>query len=933
MKKFLYISILSSMILGTAALVGGNEIKQTKADSTYSVTTDWASYGTSPATLGTGSVGNECKVSFKVDKGGSNEVPTNYQSSGGGAYYIRLKYNSTKTSGTLGAYVEFSCTGDYTFDTMSWKAFKVKDKCGYQIDTKSLADQSFSNYAFVEKITSTSGVNYTFEATTQVIRIYHYFSQGTESSHDQLYISDITFGLSPLVSKTLSFDTNGGETMTSVKYGLSQKTIKPADPIKASTSETKYVFAGWYTDKSCSEKEFSFGSTLSEDTTIYAKWNEVKIESAQLSSNFYKEAVKKDLGSGATYSFKNTSIDLDLYDGEVADANFYITATASNVSNCNLRNYTYQGKDDSYLQLTAGHSTHFTGSHISIKPIANQETFSIQSVGFEIDKNPDHTTISGCISYRYSVDGDSFTEFSNGASFENSLFTISSLPMKIRYFELFIDKYNNVSGSAFITKVSVNYTKESNHTLSFDTNGGNEMNSVTLAQNDVTVRPTDPVRPNEGSTKFTFDGWYTDKACSKGNEFDFGYVLTENMTIYAKWVESQVTGYALTFHTNGAHTIEPQVAEEGSCFSEPIISEIIKDEKYVYTLSGWYADEGLTTEFDFTKPYMEDQDAYAKYSYAQNTLVGATEVGMKSKVKEYGNGWSIDNYEEHVVSSASVSSSMVDSTFSFKSAYSDKGGIKMTGDKDKSTGEITYKYDVRMKRCAVTWELKDYTKYIKTVRWDLKNTGYVYNENFIVDLFANTDCSGDPVDSDHLCLVSGEADRCVQMLNNSDETITAVTFRQRNESFDYGFEKLQYILGEASAEQQIKNFAKDFMSSMTCSGEGSITAENGMWSTIEGRAKKLSTDAKNLLKSYEGNDAEVLEALVRYDYIVNKYGTNSYSNFLNRQVNPSLNSLYLSLFGNNKDSSCGFILIACFSFVGLTAIGCFYFYRKRKETL
>lgn len=35
---------------------------------------------------------------------------------------------------------------------------------------------------------------------------------------------------------------------------------------------------------------------------------------------------------------------------------------------------------------------------------------------------------------------------------------------------------------------------------------------------------------------YTFGGWYTDEACTDGNEFRFDMPVTENITIYAKWV-------------------------------------------------------------------------------------------------------------------------------------------------------------------------------------------------------------------------------------------------------------------------------------------------------------------------------------------------------------------------------------------------------------
>ena len=44
------------------------------------------------------------------------------------------------------------------------------------------------------------------------------------------------------------------------------------------------------------------------------------------------------------------------------------------------------------------------------------------------------------------------------------------------------------------------------------------------------TKPQDPVRNG-----YTFGGWYTDEACTDGNEFDFSAVLERTTRIYAKW--------------------------------------------------------------------------------------------------------------------------------------------------------------------------------------------------------------------------------------------------------------------------------------------------------------------------------------------------------------------------------------------------------------
>ena len=65
-------------------------------------------------------------------------------------------------------------------------------------------------------------------------------------------------------------DTTSGSYTAPVFYATEETTAAPADPTR-----TGYTFKGWYTDKSF-ETQFTFGSELSSDTVIYAKWEPTK---------------------------------------------------------------------------------------------------------------------------------------------------------------------------------------------------------------------------------------------------------------------------------------------------------------------------------------------------------------------------------------------------------------------------------------------------------------------------------------------------------------------------------------------------------------------------------------------------------------------------------------------------------------------------------
>lgn len=74
-----------------------------------------------------------------------------------------------------------------------------------------------------------------------------------------------------------------------------------------------------------------------------------------------------------------------------------------------------------------------------------------------------------------------------------------------------------------VTKVS-----GKTYTVKFDTKGGNKISAKKVSANTALQKPSNPKR-----TKYSFEGWYTDKNCKK--KYDFRKKVTKNFTLYAKW--------------------------------------------------------------------------------------------------------------------------------------------------------------------------------------------------------------------------------------------------------------------------------------------------------------------------------------------------------------------------------------------------------------
>lgn len=68
---------------------------------------------------------------------------------------------------------------------------------------------------------------------------------------------------------TVTFEANGGSSADTQKMFTGGKVTRPTDPAREG-----YTFAGWYADESL-ETSWDFESTVTKDTTLYAKWTAI----------------------------------------------------------------------------------------------------------------------------------------------------------------------------------------------------------------------------------------------------------------------------------------------------------------------------------------------------------------------------------------------------------------------------------------------------------------------------------------------------------------------------------------------------------------------------------------------------------------------------------------------------------------------------------
>ena len=83
-----------------------------------------------------------------------------------------------------------------------------------------------------------------------------------------------------VTSCTVTFDTQGGSMIDSVRVNRNTTVEEPKEPTREG-----YTFEGWYTDKECTE-EYDFSTKVTKSITLYAKWAPAKDEPTEWENPF-----------------------------------------------------------------------------------------------------------------------------------------------------------------------------------------------------------------------------------------------------------------------------------------------------------------------------------------------------------------------------------------------------------------------------------------------------------------------------------------------------------------------------------------------------------------------------------------------------------------------------------------------------------------------
>ncbi|WP_408891966.1 InlB B-repeat-containing protein [Paenibacillus taichungensis] len=336
---------------------------------------------------------------------------------------------------------------------------------------------------------------------------------------------------------------------------------------QGSLEKIGFTFRGWNTEQDGSGTDYSVGGvkTISGDLVLYANWQVVKHE------------VTFNTNGGSTLS------------SEMVNYNTKVTEPSAPTK----QGYTFDGW---YKEAALTNRWDFTNE------VVNESTtlyakWKAEQYAVTFNTNGGSTLSSEMVDY-------------------NTKATEPSAPTKQGYtFDGWYKEAALTNRWDFTNEVVNESTtlyakwKAKQYAVTFNTNGGSTLSSEMVDYNTKATEPSAPTKQG-----YTFDNWYKEAALT--NRWDFtNNLITENTTLYAKWVVKSSSGGGLPqnslvyFESNGGDLLgNLSVAYNTKLAGLPI------PVKNGFTFGGWYKEDALINLWDIaTDRVTKDTKLYAKW--------------------------------------------------------------------------------------------------------------------------------------------------------------------------------------------------------------------------------------------------------------------------------------------------------------------------------
>jgi uncharacterized repeat protein (TIGR02543 family) len=339
---------------------------------------------------------------------------------------------------------------------------------------------------------------------------------------------------------TVKFVENGGTTVADIlRYHNTKINSAPV------STRTGYSFEGWYANSGLTNK-VSFPYTVTDDVTFYAKWtiNQYTI-TFNSSGGTTVAAITQNYGTAVTAPTNPTKGDLEFLGWSPA---LPATMPAMNmmlVAQWELEPYTISFDENGGSAVA--NVTQDYGTKINTAPVSTKTGYTLE--GWYADSGltlkivfPYTITADATLYAKWTINEYTVSFNENGGSSVSNITEdfntiIAAAPVSTKTGYTLQGWYTE---ETLTNKLIFPYTIQSNvtlhakwtineYTLTFNSNGGSAVAPITEDYNTVIA-----IAPVTEKDDFDFDGWFSDEELTE--EVEFPYTITENITLYAKWI-------------------------------------------------------------------------------------------------------------------------------------------------------------------------------------------------------------------------------------------------------------------------------------------------------------------------------------------------------------------------------------------------------------
>ena len=413
----------------------------------------------------------------------------------------------------------------------------------------------------------------------------------------------------PAVTYTVTFISNGGTEIEPQVVNSGDKASKPTDPTKVD-----YTFAGWFLDSSFSQ-EYDFSAPVTADISLYAKWATIaytyditfvtdggsEIPSQVVNSG--ETVVKPEDPTKENYSFmgwftdSNLTCEYDFSAPVLSDLYLYarweelpkvtISFEANDGTGEMETDYQYLGKEYilpectftapdgcvfGYWQIGDSDSQYEAGEGYLIQTTAPVTFIAVWLEAATVEFYPGRGATGSVTSIKVGI-GKEY-EIPSGEEY-----FIAPTNQEFDYW--FDDMYSEQRHAGDVITIEDTYYSFTAHwkyldgltfTVTFDSNGGSEVESKVV---NAGTNATKPDNPTKGD--YIFEGWYSNPELT--NSYNFITPVTEDITLYAKWsttysvsgegfngFPNSTVGYATESEING---VTLQVSAYSCYYNDP----------------------------------------------------------------------------------------------------------------------------------------------------------------------------------------------------------------------------------------------------------------------------------------------------------------------------------------------------------------------------